>query len=427
MKNSSKNHHYVPQYLLKNFGFGKKKSQIYVFNKTTNNFFPSSITKAGSENYFNSFQHKNKEINFEEVFQNIDNIGSKIIQKIINEKSISSLNQKDLSDLSMVVAVQLFRTKIRRTSYIELNKQFAEHYRELGYTEHDLEELISFGDNESKLLAFQSLSTVDEIANLIFEKKIVLLFNKSLDNSIWISDNPVVTHNVFSYGSEGISEKGIEIYFPISSNLCIGFYCPSIYLQLKESLSLFHPRPPINNPWLRNLFHGMKTFEVVPIEKPVISWLNELQIRQSSRFIYSQSSDFNTVISYLNKRPELKEVKTRYHLGKFGEAPPRSKDFPLGEYVVFYGRNNHHMLPVYDVEKGKIGFRFATSDNLKLKFIEEDAPFSRVEYFVNGRPVMGLSKAKIERLINFKDSNQVQARIKHIDESLNQLFEKRGI
>ncbi|MCL1493478.1 MAG: DUF4238 domain-containing protein [Pseudanabaena sp. Salubria-1] len=119
MKNSSKNHHYVPQYLLKNFGFGKKKSQIYVFNKTTNNFFPSSITKAGSENYFNSFQHKNKEINFEEVFQNIDNIGSKIIQKIINEKSISSLNQKDLSDLSMVVAVQLFRTKIRRTSPIQ--------------------------------------------------------------------------------------------------------------------------------------------------------------------------------------------------------------------------------------------------------------------------------------------------------------------
>jgi hypothetical protein len=62
-----------------------------------------------------------------------------------------------------------------------------------------------------------------------------------------------------------------------------------------------------------------------------------------------------------------------------------------------------------------------------MKSIEEDAPFSRVEYFVNGRPVMGLSKAKIERLINFKDSNQVQARIKHIDESLNQLFEKRGI
>ena len=44
------------------------------------------------------------------------------------------------------------------------------------------------------------------------------------------SDNPIALHNTndyWPYGNLGLSVKGIEIYFPISSTLCLNL----IYLE----------------------------------------------------------------------------------------------------------------------------------------------------------------------------------------------------
>lgn len=424
MENFPKKHHYVPKYLLKNFGFGKKHSQIYVFDKTKSQSYQSSVINTGSENYFNCFEYEGRNINFEEVLQDIDGLGSVVVRKIVEEESIAHLTQEDLSNLVAAVSAQVLRTKIRRTSYVQLSKQLAERCREIGYAEYDLQELISFGDNESRRVAFRSLLKIDEIANLLLQKVTVLLFNKSLDKSIWISDNPVVMYNVFPYGHEGFAEKGVEVYFPISSNLCVGFYCPSIYLQLKESFSPLHPHPSSQDPWLKEVLNGIETLQPIPVNKSIVHYLNELQIRSSSRFIYSQVNDFEVAVNYLSKNPEIKEVTSEHRLGKFGEMPPVSKDFPSGEFVVFHGCQNHHILPVFDVKPEKVAFRFTTSDNLKLKYIERDAPFSRVEYYVNGQLVQLYSEVTVERLLIQNVSGQPQARIKYIDEGLNQLFEK---
>ncbi len=89
-----KKHHYVPQYLLKNFGFGKKHSQIYAFDKTKSQSYKSSIINTGSENYFNCFEYEGKNINFEEVFQDIDGLGSAVIKKIVEEKVLLILLRK---------------------------------------------------------------------------------------------------------------------------------------------------------------------------------------------------------------------------------------------------------------------------------------------------------------------------------------------
>lgn len=426
MENLPKKHHYVPQYLLKNFGFGKKHSQIYVFDKTKSQSYKSSIINTGSENYFNCFEYEGENINFEEVFQDIDGLSSAIIKKIVKEESIAHLTEEDLINLVVAVAAQILRTKIRRTSYVQLSQQLAERCREIGYTEDDLQKLTSFGDNESRLVAFRSLLKIDELANLLLDKFTVLLFNESLDNSIWISDNPVVMHNVFPYGREGFSEKGIGVYFPISSDLCIAFYCPSIYLQLKESFPPLHPRSSTQNPWLKEVLNGIETLQSIPINKSIVKYLNELQIRSSSRFIYSQINDFEVAVNYLDKNPEVKEVTSKHRLGKFGEIPPISQDFPSGEFVVFHGYQNLHILPVSDVKLEKVGFRFTTSDDLKLKYIERDAPFSRVEYYVDGQLLRSYSEVTVERLIIQNIAGQTQASIKYVDERLNQLFEKIG-
>jgi Protein of unknown function (DUF4238) len=424
MENSSKKHHYVPQYLPKNFGIGKKKRQINVFDKSKNCVYKTSVTDTGSENHFNRLKYKNTEINFESVFGDVDNIGASIIKKIIQSKSINQLGREDLSHLSSVVAVQIFRTKIRRSSFIELSKELAERCREIGYAEADLEELNLFDDNESKLAALLSLQGVDEITNLLSQKDIILLENKDPDNLIWISDNPVVMYNVFPYGREGLAEKGIEVYFPISPNFCIAFYCPSFYIGLKESFSPSHPRPYSNDPWLKKVFQGMETNEPVSIDNSVVTYLNELQIRSSSRFIYSQTNNFSLAINYLDQMPELREVKTRHQLGKLGEAPPASTGMPPGEFVVFHGRLNHHILSVFNIKQEKVGFRFITSDNIKLKLIEADTPFSRVELYVNRQLRTWLNEATLERLIILDPSGQSYIRIKYLDEGLNKFFEK---
>ncbi len=122
-------------------------------------------------------------------------------------------------------------------------------------------------------------------------------------------------YNVFPYGREGFSEKGIEVYFPISSNLCVAFYCPSIYLQLKESFSSLHPRPSSQGFLVKRSFKWHKTLQSVSINKSIVQYLNELQIRSSSRFIYSQINDFELVVNCLDKKSRNKRGHIKKTLG----------------------------------------------------------------------------------------------------------------
>jgi len=412
MINESKKHHYNPRFVLCNFSIDGQGKQIWVFDKLLGNSFCSSLENAGSENRFNTFFYGGKTHNFEEVFQFIDDDCGDSIRRIHEDRTLATSNGEDISRLVLFVAVQMFRTKMQRTSMVEFTQQLAYRLSNMGVPEGKVDELLDFGDNEARIASFRNMLGLDEVATKLFEKRLVLLQNQSRQ-PLWTSDNPVVMHNTFRFSYLGLDAKGIEIYLPIDPDQCLAFYCPSIHLQLAESFSPSHPRPPVTDPWLVELFKGMNTHNPVAIQENTAIYLNELQLNGSSRFIYGTTDEFDHAKNYLSARPEIRDVRTFFRLGNFGNGYSFQQGGPPGDLLVFHGQQNYYELQVFEVQEESIALRFTTTDDEKLKAIREDGPFSRVEYFVDGQLRQSIGDATIEMIPLLNRRGQIQARIKY--------------
>ena len=114
-------------------------------------------------------------------------------------------------------------------------RQLGEWVQELG-----LPELETITDEDARRIAFSNMLQLNEFAAPFLKKDFILLYS---EERLWISDNPVVVTNSFPYGQTGLKSPGVEIYYPISSHLCMAFYCPSIREMLCEAMNPFHPRP----------------------------------------------------------------------------------------------------------------------------------------------------------------------------------------
>ena len=99
-----------------------------------------------------------------------------------------------------------------------------------------------------RLVHLLRLMGIQELADELRTKDIMLLQSANADNVLWISDNPVVLQNTFPYGRVGVTAPGIEIYFPIGPKRCLALYCKTIGEQIRESLDPDHPRPRLSNP-----------------------------------------------------------------------------------------------------------------------------------------------------------------------------------
>ena len=168
---------------------------------------------------------------------------------------------------------------------------------------------LSLTDDKSRLLSLQRLIELEEVVRQLTTKDIIL-FQVASENRLWISDNPVVLFNSFPYGRIGIAAPGIEVYFPISSNLCIGFYCPSIGRQIRESLDAGHPRPHLDNPLYASILHAIDHGTVVDIDENFLNYLNSLQVMQSSKCLYASSEAFGLADRILT---EARTSKRFYH------------------------------------------------------------------------------------------------------------------
>lgn len=421
MSTSSKNHHFVPQSILRNFSINGKERQIFVFDKQSYNKFPSSIEKAGSENNFNTIELGPSKINFEDAFKKIDDLTPVILRKIINSETLEILNNEELLKLSFIATVQFLRTKLQRTSSIDFLEQLKNRLVESEININGIENFESLSNEDAKLISLGHLSKIQNYVQYFTTKDLLLL--KAVEHTdFWISDNPVVLHNTFPYGEIGLNAKGIEIYFPISSKFCLAFYCPSILLKLEKMFVRAEAEIDSDDNWLKQLYFGIKNRKSVPAKLSSVNFINELQIHSSSRFIYSKTDDFSFAEKVLNNNSLLRNVKSLYSLGKIS-APPMKPNLPAGEYLVVYGNRDHHILPIKDLsdELDFSGIKFLALDIDKLKQIVEDSPLEEFRVYVNGQQIRHMREAIFEE-VSF-DKN-IPITIKHKIEGLNKILKK---
>ena len=285
MKNETSKQHYIPRFLLKRFAKRKKKNpQLWVYDKQTSNIFLSSINDIGHQNNFYEYHDDENHIELEASLMKIDSAAANIINQILkSEKLILSEHERNV--LTFFIACQIIRTpstekdiEFLRNSLIKMcgpNVRCGNDHK-------------TIGEYDSKIDKFVALSSMKNLPSLsqALAAKVWLLARSANSSNFLISDNPVVRHNGVEIpfkSNLGLDNEGIEVYFPISSQFCIGIICPNLARAASitgRSLIMSHEN---------------------------MQFMNSLQVIYAERYIFAKDkSDLNIVSEMLTENPDLR-------------------------------------------------------------------------------------------------------------------------
>jgi hypothetical protein len=322
--------HYVPQFLLRNFSFGKKgkggkqeERYVYAFDKHTDKVFQPNIEGIASETGFYDFYVGEEDRSLEPALSDLESKTQIAIQKIVKEENLSSLLPKDRAWLSLFIAIQHLRVRKQREVIKKLSHDVAERMKKMGYDPDKVEGFKRLSDEETKQLTLGTFVKHAPIYAELIRGKICLLFKTPKSHPLYISDNPITMHNdedFGPYGNIGFGVPSIQIYFPISSTLTLGFWCSSFQRKFEESWAEFerlaqqvktslHMSPYANREQLREMAalyavekqrHDNFLKNVTggtPIEIPheTVTFMNSLQVKWSHRFVMCEKNDFDLV------------------------------------------------------------------------------------------------------------------------------------
>lgn len=263
-----------------------------------------------------------------------------------------------------------------------------------------------------------------EVFGMSLITKLPVLIDSSGSERFLISDNPVVMSNSFPYGQVALDAPGIEIYYPIAPDLTLGFFCKSIMRKLEDAVA----RPPgAISAEMRERFADLRAAILsgtpTSLAANAPQFLNELQIRRSSRFLYASADDFGVARALVRRHPRIRSVETMMSVRRMGAGPPRRLNMPQGLWLVVYGRSSHHMLPVEDVDERSPFIEASTPDVATLAAILRDRPLQQAVLFEDGAERHGMRQIKIELV---GQSLPQRLRILHNDDSLNAAFARGG-
>jgi hypothetical protein len=417
----SKKHHYVPQSVLTRFSIGGAGKQVYVFDKANGRSWPSAILDAGSENHFNTVEVNGERISFEDAFRDVDNRLAVLFDRISVERTLANFTPTDRLDLADLAAVQLVRTKLVRTSMKAVAEDFLRAVADAGMDPTAISNFNVPTDQDARLAARAMLAERDGFREALAAKRIVLV-EASGDDRFWTSDNPVTMFNTFPYGELGLNSPGIEIYYAISPELALAFYCPSIEHKIREALSLPLPTdvlPAEMRARFSDILNAMLSGEATTLGTNAAGFLNELQVRRSSRFLFAATNQFGFAQDVLTRNEEFRNVISHTQVGRMGGGLPRKPNMPAGLWLVIYGRVNHYMLPIEEWDDRSRFIEVSTLDTGTLAMILRDQPLQQATLFQDGAERHGMRQIKIELIGR---TNPQRIRIVHSDDGLNALI-----
>jgi len=245
-----------------------------------------SIKNIASESYF--YDEPNEaEQGIEKALSKIESAFKPIHSKLLANEDLESLTSNEIKSLAFFVTAQEHRTREKRETIGDMMKQakkrlykerltneFKERY---GIDEWDTKEAI-------KSLHLSMFKQIPLYADILLQMKWILFINRT-PMPLWSSDHPISRFNhkdAEPYGNLGLLCKGIEIHFPLSPKAILCFCDPSTY-------GVFPNRYEIEN--IQNVI-----FE------------NSLQVAHSTRYVFSNESDFTLAEEILGKNPSLRDI-----------------------------------------------------------------------------------------------------------------------
>ena len=328
-----KTEHYVPQFILRQFLIGHQgKEQVSVYDKHEDRGFVTSIKNVMAENRFHDFVFENWIVSFEPIASKIEEICLPAYQRVIETRRLEGSPQEK-TDLGFLIAFQMLRTKAARARFREIEAAMKDKIEAMG---HRMEDVPGWEPQTEDTLKHDTLRAIREaLTNFaqIIALKEFRLAAAAPGRSFYLGDNPVCLHNARTfgpYGNLGLAVPGIEIYLPLSSNLMLCAWCPSILERIqknyedRKSLLLGHlmagkisaSTMKAEIEFLRNFIEAAKSG--IPMSSGIenMDFYNSLQTANAYRYVVCQQSDFElqggiTRNSLTSVRDAIRLVRSR--------------------------------------------------------------------------------------------------------------------
>ena len=299
--------HIVPQLLLRGFT-DPATGRVCVYDKKTDKVFWSGTSGIAAEHDYYDFKVMGGRFTIDSGLTKLESETDPILKKIILTRSIAALSIQERMVVSHFAAVQMLRGQVVRDGILTLNQTMANMFRERGYDPTKIKNFGVMNKEDARLVSLRLVTEASrEFAAHIYSKT-WLLFQTSPPETFWISDNPVVMNNdVYPpvQGGLGLAAPGVQISLPITAELSLGFYCPSIALQVRKdhlrlrALSLLSPREAarrfLDPLFSESLMRGFDEGRTVPIPGTSVVHHNSLQVAFCARFVYSPNDRFRLV------------------------------------------------------------------------------------------------------------------------------------
>jgi hypothetical protein len=252
----------LPQFYMRSFG-----SRLFCFDKMNNKVFPTDPRKIGYENNF-------YEANFTPWSEAENLLGDRekefkgtLLESLENYR-IKKLSHESHNTMCTFIAVQMLRTNLERIGIGNFTGQELDKIGEKYLGQEIMEKIRMMPLRETAIILYRLnlLGGLGRIADVLFEKEMFFVENTT-QIPFWTSDNPVVPYNGTDKHLD-LSFPSTEVFFPLSGNLTMVF-----------SNSLVQP-------------HGDEDF---------VSFVNLLQVMNSTRFVYSTTNDFELAKALLSK------------------------------------------------------------------------------------------------------------------------------
>jgi len=276
--------HYVPQFLLR--GFVSTKTQVYVFDKSNDNEFRSSVRNLACERDFYGPE-------IEQWLSKLEQASAPLIQLIRAKQSLKHMQSSDFQWLAGFIAVQQVRTLHQRAVAADINAQLGSVLREMGADPNSVRNFRELSDSEIREHTNSDIArTSFTLLPYILEKDWIL-FSAAPGSEFWIGDHPVTLANNMNpgdglRGTLGFGVAGIEIYIPISSKLMLGCLCPSIRAMFTASHAGRLPAAPRAADFVR----AFEDLTPLTLNAENVKYHNSLQVMSAERFVYSEHRAF---------------------------------------------------------------------------------------------------------------------------------------
>ena len=304
--------HYVPQFLLRNFGTGKK-DQLNVFDKQIGKIYKTNCKNVACESRFYDFNFDGTELSIEPSLSNIESIAKPIIKGISEKETLEHLSPQDRANISIFLAIQFTRTKHFRENFSQISKLLGQTLKKRGFTDKQLEGVNEYitppSENALSTMTAKMISEAPKNYSMHFATKIWLLAKTSTNTHFIIGDNPISLHNetdMKPYGNLGIAVKGIEINFPITPKLALLLWCPSIIESFLEAQKKYESMGVSCPSSIKDPIDCSNSGRPLVFSNDNVVNFNSRQIYYAERYVFSDRADFDLVKEMVETDSRLK-------------------------------------------------------------------------------------------------------------------------